>query len=96
MFRRTLLAARSRRFTRRRHALAAVSADEAKQLGTTLTAVGAEKAGNKDGTIPEYTGGIKPPADFKAGQRLPARPVREREAAPRRSPARMRPRMPTS
>jgi len=48
-------------------ALAAVSADEAKQLGTTLTAVGAEKAGNKDGTIPEYTGGIKAPADFKAG-----------------------------
>jgi hypothetical protein len=48
-------------------ALAAVSADEAKQLGTTLTAVGAEKAANKDGTIPEYTGGIKPPADFKAG-----------------------------
>ena len=48
-------------------AWAAVSADEAKQLGTTLTALGAEKAGNKDGTIPEYTGGIKPPADFKPG-----------------------------
>jgi hypothetical protein len=48
-------------------ALAAVSADEAKQLGTTLTPLGAEKAGNKDGTIPEYTGGIKAPADFKAG-----------------------------
>ena len=48
-------------------ALAAVSADEAKQLGTTLTPIGAEKGGNKDGTIPEYTGGIKPPADFKAG-----------------------------
>jgi hypothetical protein len=48
-------------------ALAAVSADEAKQLGTTLTPIGAEKAGNKDGTIPEFTGGIKPPADFKAG-----------------------------
>ena len=48
-------------------AWAAVSADEAKQLGTTLTAIGAEKAANKDGTIPEYTGGIKPPADFKAG-----------------------------
>jgi hypothetical protein len=45
----------------------AVAADEAKQLGTTLTAIGAEKAGNKDGTIPEYTGGIKAPADFKAG-----------------------------
>ena len=48
-------------------ALAAVSADEAKQLGTTLTPIGAEKAGNKDGTIPEYTGGIKAPADFKTG-----------------------------
>ena len=48
-------------------AQAAVSPDEAKQLGATLTAVGAEKAGNKDGTIPEYTGGIKPPSDFKAG-----------------------------
>lgn len=47
---------------------AAVSADEAKQLGTTLTAVGAEKAGNKDGTIPEYTGGLKEiPAAFKKG-----------------------------
>jgi hypothetical protein len=49
-------------------AYAAVTADEAKQLGTTLTAVGAEKAGNKEGTIPEYTGGIKAPAEFKAGQ----------------------------
>ncbi len=48
-------------------ALAAVSADEAKQLGTSLTAVGAEKAGNKDGTIPEYTGGIKAPAGFQPG-----------------------------
>jgi hypothetical protein len=33
-------------------ALAAVSAEEAKQLGTTLTPIGVEKAGNKDGTIP--------------------------------------------
>ena len=48
-------------------ALAAVSADEAKQLGTTLTPVGAEKAANKDGTIPAYTGGLKAPAGFKAG-----------------------------
>ncbi len=49
-------------------AFAAVSADEARQLGTTLTAVGAEKAGNKDGTIPEYTGGLKEmPASFKKG-----------------------------
>lgn len=38
-------------------ALAAVSADEAKKLGgAELTAWGAEKAGNKDGTIPAYTG----------------------------------------
>src|SRR5438067_4011291 len=50
------------------NALAAVSADEAKQLGTTLTAVGAEKGANKDGTIPAYTGGITTaPAGFKAG-----------------------------
>lgn len=49
-------------------AWAAVSADEARQLGATLTAVGAEKAGNKDGTIPEYTGGLTtPPAGFKKG-----------------------------
>jgi Protein of unknown function (DUF1329) len=46
-------------------ALAAVSAEEAKQLGTTLTAIGAEKAGNKEGTIPAYTGeGVKPPANY--------------------------------
>jgi hypothetical protein len=47
---------------------AALTADEAKQLGTTLTVVGAEKAGNKDGTIPEYTGGLTtaPPGFNKA------------------------------
>jgi hypothetical protein len=38
---------------------AAVTAEEAKQLGTTLTEFGAEKAGNADGSIPAYTGGIK-------------------------------------
>ncbi|MDA8483411.1 DUF1329 domain-containing protein [Pseudomonas resinovorans] len=37
---------------------AAVSAEEAKQLGTTLTPIGAEMAGNKDGSIPAYTGGL--------------------------------------
>src|SRR5882672_883495 len=35
-----------------------VTADEARQLGTTLTPWGAEVAGNKEGTIPPYTGGI--------------------------------------
>lgn len=47
---------------------AAVSADEAKALGSTLTPVGAEKAASKDGSIPAYTGGLTtPPAGFKAG-----------------------------
>jgi len=35
---------------------AAVTAEEAKALGTTLTPIGAEKAGNADGTIPEWSG----------------------------------------
>jgi hypothetical protein len=50
---------------------AGVTADEAKKLGTTLTPVGAEKAANKAGTIPEYTGGLTtPPAGFKPGDGL--------------------------
>jgi Protein of unknown function (DUF1329) len=49
-------------------AFAAVSADEAKQLGTTLTEFGGIKAGNAEGTIPAYTGGLTTaPAGFKAG-----------------------------
>ena len=48
---------------------ATVSPDEAKQLGTTLTPIGAERAGNKDGTIPEYTGGLTTmPAGFERGK----------------------------
>ncbi|WCM54053.1 DUF1329 domain-containing protein [Pseudomonas sp. WJP1] len=42
--------------------LAAVSPQEAAQLGTTLTPLGAEKAGNADGSIPAWTGGLKPGA----------------------------------
>lgn len=54
---------------------AAVTADEAKALGTTLTAVGAEKAGNKEGTIPAYTGGnTTAPAAFKAGDGIRPNP----------------------
>jgi hypothetical protein len=54
---------------------AGVSADEAKQLGTTLTAVGAEKAANKDGTIPAYTGGLTTaPASFQKGSTFRADP----------------------
>jgi hypothetical protein len=47
-------------------AMAGVTADEAKQLGTTLTEFGAIKAGTADGTIPAYTGGVTTaPAGFK-------------------------------
>lgn len=50
---------------------AGVTADEAKKLGTSLTAVGAEKGANKDGSIPAYTGGLtKAPAAYKAGDGL--------------------------
>ena len=66
MFRKSLMALAIASLTAT-SAFAAVSADEAKQLGTTLTTIGAEKAGNMEGTIPEYTGGIKAPADFQAG-----------------------------
>lgn len=38
--------------------LAAVSPDEAATLGTTLTPLGAEMAGNADGSIPAWTGGL--------------------------------------
>lgn len=38
-------------------AVASVSADEAAQLKTTLTPLGGEKAGNKDGSIPAWSGG---------------------------------------
>jgi len=47
---------------------AAVSEEEAKQIGTTLTSFGAEKAGNKEGTIPPYTGGLTtPPPNYQPG-----------------------------
>jgi hypothetical protein len=38
-------------------ALSAAPADDLSKLGTTLTPFGAEKAGNKDGSIPAWTGG---------------------------------------
>ncbi len=38
--------------------MAAVSPEEAAKLGTTLTPVGAEMAGNADGSIPAWTGGL--------------------------------------
>lgn len=50
---------------------AAITADEARQLGNTLTAIGAEKAGNADGSIPKYEGGLTTaPAGYKKGDGL--------------------------
>lgn len=45
---------------------AAVSDQEAAQLGKDLTPVGAEKAGNKDGSIPKWEGGV-PKGKHKLG-----------------------------
>jgi len=51
---------------------AAVSAEEAQKLKTTLTPVGAERAGNADGSIPAWTGtSIKVPAGYKSGDQRP-------------------------
>ena len=55
-------------------AFAAVSPDEAAKLRTTLTPMGAEKAGNADGSIPAWTGGLtKEVAGEKSGD-MPADP----------------------
>ncbi|HEY3777659.1 MAG TPA: DUF1329 domain-containing protein [Rhizomicrobium sp.] len=49
-------------------AAAAVSVEQAAQLKTALTPVGAERAGNKDGTIPPWTGGYtKTPTGYREG-----------------------------
>lgn len=47
---------------------AEVSEAEAAKLGSSLTPVGAERAGNADGTIPAWEGGVaKPPAGWSPG-----------------------------
>lgn len=51
---------------------AKVSAEEAAKLKGELTPMGAVRAGNADGTIPAWEGGItKPPAGYKPGERHP-------------------------
>ena len=51
-------------------AFAAVTAEEATKLKSELTPLGGEKAGNKDGSIPAWTGGYTAPiAGDKAGGR---------------------------
>ncbi len=54
----------------------AVSEQEAAKLGAQLTPMGAEKAGNADGSIPEWNGGIKSAAEagfpnYRPGQHHP-------------------------
>ncbi|VVN89200.1 hypothetical protein PS712_01735 [Pseudomonas fluorescens] len=52
-------------------AQASVSTQDAAKLGSSLTQVGAEKAGNADGSIPAYNGGLTtPPASFKSGDSM--------------------------
>jgi hypothetical protein len=49
-------------------AYAKLDADQAARLGNDLTPTGAEKAGNADGSIPAWNGGLTAaPAGFKAG-----------------------------
>ena len=53
-------------------AAAELSAADLAKLGTTLTPIGAEKAGNAAGTIPAWDGGItKVLAGYKAGGSYP-------------------------
>ena len=57
-------------------ATAAVSAAEAAKLGNELTPLGAEKAGNSDGSIPAWDGGLTSAAqagfaNFRPGQHHP-------------------------
>lgn len=55
-------------------ATAGVPSEVADRLGNDLTPMGSQKSGNKDGTIPEWTGGLQaPPANitYKIGDRHP-------------------------
>ncbi len=55
-------------------ALAGVPTEVADRLGNDLTPMGSQKSGNKDGTIPQWTGGLQtPPANitYKVGDRHP-------------------------
>ncbi len=53
-------------------AAAKISPDQVARLGADLTPLGAEKAGNKDGSIPAWEGGITTaPAGYKPGDHHP-------------------------
>jgi hypothetical protein len=55
-------------------ALASVSAADAAQLKTTLTPLGAERAGNKDGSIPAWSGAT-PQVNFRANPFIAEKPI---------------------
>jgi hypothetical protein len=58
---------------------AGVSAEQAARLGKDLTPMGGEQAGNADGTIPAWEGGITtPPAGYEKGMHH-SRPLRRRQ-----------------
>jgi hypothetical protein len=53
-------------------AAAAVSPDKVAELKTVLTPVGGERAGNRDGSIPAWTGGyVTPPSGYRQGDPRP-------------------------
>jgi hypothetical protein len=53
-------------------AWAGAKPDQIQRLGQDLTPMGSERAGNADGTIPEWTGGItQPPAGYQPGDHHP-------------------------
>jgi hypothetical protein len=52
-------------------AFAGASAEDIARLGKDLTPVGAERAGNKDGTIPAWDGGLKGPAPIDPAKGYP-------------------------
>ncbi|MGB5860447.1 DUF1329 domain-containing protein [Pseudomonas aeruginosa] len=59
-------------------ALAAVGQEEAAELGKSLTPWGAIQAGNAEGTIPAYEGGLRQaPADFKPNSGFWADPFKD-------------------
>ena len=60
-------------------AFAKVPEQQAERLGNDLTPMGSEKAGNADGTIPSWTGGlssIPPNVSYKSGQAQHANPFK--------------------
>src|SRR5690606_41470360 len=56
-----------------------LSQSEINQLGTTLTPIGAEKAGNAAGTIPEWTGGLSEDAGQSLANNFLENPIKNEQ-----------------